>query len=210
MTGDARRALALLDSMPPGTPANSDLAQLRIQLLLYGRDFPAARQAAGALSDKTSADALLAAMARGNVEWLAGAPAQALPFYRVAIDRAHQQLASNPDDFYTQAALGLALARSGHADDARIQGDLAVAVARHQNRIYVLLATLNLIEINLAIGDDKGALTQVEQFMATPLHQGVLSAALLKLDPTWDPLRKDPRFQKLIADAEAAQAKIKP
>ncbi len=206
MTGDARRALALLDSMPPGTPENSDLAQLRIQLLLYGRDFPAARQAAGALSDKTSADSLFGAMARGNVEWLAGARAQALPFYRVAIDRAHQQLASNPDDFYTHAALGLALARSGNAHDARIQGDLAVSVARRQNRIFVLLATLNLIEINLAIGDDTAANTQIEQFMATPLHEGVLSATLLKLDPTWDPLRKNPRFQKVVADGEAAQA----
>ncbi len=37
-----------------------------------------------------------------------------------------------------------------------------------------------------------------------------VSNASLRFDPGWDPLRADPRFQKLIADAEAAQAKIKP
>jgi hypothetical protein len=31
-----------------------------------------------------------------------------------------------------------------------------------------------------------------------------MSIQRLKLDPVWDPLRKDPRFQKLITDGEAA------
>jgi hypothetical protein len=43
-----------------------------------------------------------------------------------------------------------------------------------------------------------------------PARGDGLSLALLKLDPIWDPLRKDPRFLKLIADAEAAQAQTKP
>jgi hypothetical protein len=29
-----------------------------------------------------------------------------------------------------------------------------------------------------------------------------LTKANLKLDPLWDPLRKDPRFQKLIAERQ--------
>jgi hypothetical protein len=37
-----------------------------------------------------------------------------------------------------------------------------------------------------------------------------MSVQRLKLDPVWDPLRKDPRFQKLIADNEAAQSQVKP
>ena len=48
--------------------------------------------------------------------------------------------------------------------------------------------------------------------MAMPSGGVSVSPALLKLDPVWDPLRKDPRFQKLIADGEAvqAQAQVKP
>ena len=56
-----------------------------------------------------------------------------------------------------------------------------------------------------------------EQRQTTEVNSGVyvfkgevLWPALLKLDPVWDPLRKDPRFQKLISDGEAAQATMNP
>lgn len=32
--------------------------------------------------------------------------------------------------------------------------------------------------------------------------------AKLKLDPAWDPLQNDPRFQKLIADGEGAMKPV--
>jgi hypothetical protein len=34
-----------------------------------------------------------------------------------------------------------------------------------------------------------------------------VSAASLRSDPAWDPLRKDPRFEKLIADAATGEAR---
>ncbi|MBS0192970.1 MAG: hypothetical protein JSR34_01840 [Proteobacteria bacterium] len=37
-----------------------------------------------------------------------------------------------------------------------------------------------------------------------------VSVASLRNAPAWDPLRKDPRFQKLIPDGEAAQPKLNP
>jgi hypothetical protein len=37
-----------------------------------------------------------------------------------------------------------------------------------------------------------------------------LTPALLRLDPMFDPLRNDPRFQKLVADEPPMQTQPKP
>ena len=63
----------------------------------------------------------------------------------------------------------------------------------------------------MAVGENHQAIALLQQLMSIPAGLS-MSSALLKLDPVWDPLRKDSRFQKLITDGEAAQARdqIKP
>jgi TolB-like protein/Tfp pilus assembly protein PilF len=66
------------------------------------------------------------------------------------------------------------------------------------------LARLAMVEARF--GQTDSALDHVKQLLAAPAGHAV-SAASLRFDPGWNPLRKDPRFQKLISDAEAAQAR---
>jgi TolB-like protein/Tfp pilus assembly protein PilF len=63
------------------------------------------------------------------------------------------------------------------------------------------LTGLAEIEANAGALDD--ALKLISQLLAMPAGDD-MSIQRLKLDPVWDPLRKDPRFQKLISDGEAA------
>ena len=49
------------------------------------------------------------------------------------------------------------------------------------------------------VGEKESALNHIEQLLAMPVGH-VLSRASLRLDPVWDPLRGDPRFQKLCED----------
>jgi hypothetical protein len=50
-----------------------------------------------------------------------------------------------------------------------------------------------------ALGDFDRAVPLLQHALATPNNES-LTPAFLRLDPFWDPVRNDPRFQELIAE----------
>jgi len=56
-----------------------------------------------------------------------------------------------------------------------------------------------LAQIQARFGDHDAAIAALPHLLEVPAG---LTIANLKLDPFWDPLRKDPRFIKLIAGPE--------
>jgi len=55
--------------------------------------------------------------------------------------------------------------------------------------------TLALARIHCMLGETDPALALLEHLLAIP---GGISAYRLKLDPAWDPLRTNPRFEKIL------------
>ncbi|HVH67203.1 MAG TPA: protein kinase [Gemmatimonadales bacterium] len=113
---------------------------------------------------------------------------------RVAFE---EQLRATPGNADLHASLGLALAYLGRKAEAIREGERAVASTpafkdafdgpylQHQlARIYVL------------VGEPERALDQLEPLLRIPYW---LSPGWLKIDPNFDPLRGNPRFQRLIA-----------
>jgi len=49
----------------------------------------------------------------------------------------------------------------------------------------------------MMVGEPEKALDHLEHLLRVPYY---LSPGWLRIDPTFDPLRKNPRFQKLVAD----------
>ena len=56
-----------------------------------------------------------------------------------------------------------------------------------------------LARIYMLVGELEKALDQLEPLLKIPYH---LSPGWLKIDRNFDPLRKNPRFQKLVAGGE--------
>jgi serine/threonine-protein kinase len=101
-----------------------------------------------------------------------------------------------PDDWRVHAARGLALAGLGSRQEA-----LREARWLPQSKVYredVYQATSLAEErarILAGIGDADAALAEIERLLAGPSE---LSVHVLRLDPRWDPIRNDPRFQALL------------
>jgi len=60
-----------------------------------------------------------------------------------------------------------------------------------------------LAEVYAAFGDSEHALPLLQQLLETKGAGLLMTPALLRLDPVWDPIRNAPAFQKLITDAES-------
>jgi serine/threonine-protein kinase len=58
--------------------------------------------------------------------------------------------------------------------------------------------------IQMTFGENSRAISTLTQLLQTPyvslIYSTSVTAALLRLDPIWDPLRADPAFQKLCEE----------
>ena len=101
----------------------------------------------------------------------------------------------NPNDHLYHAMLGLALAGLDHPEDAVREGERAVALLpAPAGGMASALLPANLARIHLLLGHREKAINALTHVFSRP---GPLSAAWLKVDPFWDPLRSSPRFQRL-------------
>jgi tetratricopeptide (TPR) repeat protein len=109
------------------------------------------------------------------------------------------------------AALGLAYAGLGDAVSAVSEGQKAMAMdPASKNPFEGPAWEENLSRIHAMLGDADHAIPILERLLRTP-YGGAMTPALLRIDPMFDPIRPDPRFQKLISDGEAAmKAQTKP
>jgi serine/threonine-protein kinase len=107
-----------------------------------------------------------------------------------------EQSRAAPDDAQRHALLGLALAYAGRKADAVREGRRAVEllpISRDASTgTYI---QHQLARIYLLVGEPEQALDELEPLLRLPYY---LSPGMLRIDPSFDPLRKNPRFRKLV------------
>ncbi len=109
-----------------------------------------------------------------------------------------EQLESAPDDPALHVSLGWSLAYLGRKEEAIREGERAVALGADLERRATSAPTSSTSSCGSTslVGEPEKALDQLEPLLKMPYY---LSPGWLKIDPNFDPLRKNPRFQKLVA-----------
>jgi TolB-like protein/Tfp pilus assembly protein PilF len=113
--------------------------------------------------------------------------------------RASQSIKPTPDTVVAPEANGLpeflALAYAGLGQKQKALEQAELAVKDYQSdAVNKPTAMSTRAQIQALFGDHDAAIAVLPQLLQVPAG---LTVANLKLDPFWDPLRKDPRFQKL-------------
>ena len=129
--------------------------------------------------------------------------------YHLRGDRAHaaiyadsarlaflEQTRSEPDDGQRRVLLGLSLAYLGRKADAVREGLAGVKlIPISDNGLTGPYVQLQMVRIYLLVGESEKALDQLEPLLKVPFY---LSPGWLRIDPTFVPVRKNPRFQKMV------------
>ena len=112
---------------------------------------------------------------------------------RVALE---QQMHDNPEDPQIYGLHGITLAYLGRKAEAIRQGERSVEMLPvSQNAFSGAYYLQQLARIYTMVGEPDKAIDRLEELLKVPYF---VSPGWLKIDPTFDPLRKNPRFQKLV------------
>jgi serine/threonine-protein kinase len=102
-----------------------------------------------------------------------------------------------PADAYYHQMLGFANALLDRKAEAIREGEQAVALLPVAKDAKDGPAFLNLMaQIYAKLGEPDAAIDRVEKLLSIPSGESI---PLLRIDPVWDPLRGNPRFQRLVA-----------
>ena len=199
LKGDLSAADKVFSSIPPESdPGLTTLA--RFWILKLKRNFPEALQVLqqfhGAILHETSTAPAPKAYLEAEIYLLQGDEAKA----RTALEHARvvseQLLREAPEDPARHGQHGLILAALGQKQEAIIEGNRAVELLPESEDAFDgPQVTATLAQIYAWTGEFDEAFRLLDHLLVVP---NGLTVPMLELDPAWDALRKNPRFQALI------------
>lgn len=183
-------------------PAQTNIGiEAYIEILVYRRRFDEAIQTLSkTLEQRRALAPLPAADAKswlGGLHFVAGHQAEA----RALFEEARQELMALREKGETSWRLTRALlwAHTGLNDRQAMEREVPDLLSRTQHDLWrAPSAKATVAGAYAAFGDADRALPFLEQALSSSYHTSI-TPALLRLDPVWDPIRNDPRFQTLAA-----------
>ena len=109
---------------------------------------------------------------------------------------------NSPHEAGARASLGRAYAGLGEAALAIAEGQRAMAInPTSKDPVDGPYLERDMAQIYALLGDADHAIPIINRLLHIPFQDlsGGMTPALLRLDPVWDQIRGDPRFQELIS-----------
>src|SRR6266700_1241002 len=198
--GDVGFAENQLSLVPAEFDPDGLVTSARVWILMLQRKFADALQVAQQFRGETlnypETGPCPKAFLEGRLYLYQGDKIRAQAAFERARLAAEQLVREAPGDPGRHVQLGAVLAGLGLKEDAINEGRKAVElVPESQDAFDGPQATAALAEIYAWVGEHDEAFRLLDHLLSVP---NGLTVPTLKLDPVWDPLRKDPRFQALI------------
>ena len=198
---DARPLVSMIQAIiAKDSREAKNIAELWLNAALYDRDFDAALRALAALPiDGCHRETILfpRVWCEGIVAQMRGDKVAARAAFSSARNEMAKLVREQPAYAEALCALGMADAALGNKEDAIREGRRAVELLSvTKDAIIGPLLVQNLALIYAWTGEKDLAF---EQLSAAAKLPGYLSYGELRLHPYWDPLRSDPRFDKIVA-----------
>jgi serine/threonine protein kinase/TolB-like protein/Tfp pilus assembly protein PilF len=209
-TRPVRAAIERALANEPGAAEDPWIAGIRLDLALCDRDLDAAASLAAALPLKQTLDAGFNQGSRdfslGIIARLKGDTVAAHAAFTKVRTKLEEELRSHPDNTDLLSDLGLIDAALGRKEEALTEGRRATelrarALPTAQDPMFGSSTNEASMKMSFAMicawaGEPDLALKQLEAVTKIP---GGPSYGALRLDPMWDPLRGNPRFEKIVA-----------
>ena len=199
-TGDLSAVEKQFSSVPPEADPAGLVTWIRVGILMLERKFPEAFQVVQQFRGETLATATTApcpkALLEGTLYLYQGDKEKARIAFEHARAVAEKLVREAPQDSARHGQLGVVLAALGQKEEAINEGKRAVELLpESQDAFDGPQGTASLAQIYAWTGEFDEAFRLLDHLLDVP---NGLTVPMLKLEPMWDPLRKDPRFQALI------------
>ena len=201
---DTRPLRQTIDAiLAQGSGAIATAADIWFFCALAERDSAAAERALVALGDNQCGGedgiTLSHSFGEGLLARMTKDEARARTAFEAARAQQEKIVQAQPDYGPALCVLGLIDAALGRKDLALAEGRRAIALTPLEKDVTTGSRVLQYFAITAAwAGDKELALQQLEAGLRAPAASVMLSYGALKLHPIWDPLRGDPRFEKIV------------
>jgi len=204
--GDVEKAHVVLEEARRVAGLKDDLgfvARSALGIALARRDLGGALQELDAETRRAAdshAPQFSIPMIRGEVLMLAGQHDLAKRSFEAARVEFEQKVTQDPGDAWFHSSLGIAYAGLGRRAEAVREASAGCdLMPSSKDALQALDCLEDLALVYTMVGQTSEAIARLERLLS---GSGRFTPHLLRLDPRWDPLRSDPRFQALLTKYE--------